>query len=626
MKEGLDSRPDPSERKLVPIPRNEANQYLHDLVYGDIDFGSDAAIRRIFTQEEGLSALNKFLLRQADFDSLGIFRLDFDGGKYRRSSGQYQIYLGKLEEGTKNPYYLSISPAHYLGHEPEHLFVVPRTLQVGHSPYYWIEFTEEIKEESMRPAFLSYRLRPDQPNTKVDSKYWRGLEEQLLVDFIQGENGITISDLTPFRAQLNPKGHPYSLGAVQDLKLNLTGNSQIEGGDKLLIIPNTDAQNIYYWIDILKEVEVGQEPMKVSAYRILRDEKKLSGLGWRNPETQYLVDYLSGNPQITFANLRPLRVRLRERFNQISVGQGTDKYFQISIGNSTELGIEEVILVPQQDSKGLYQWVEAYKFDPETGKPVGEAIASARMIQGVGFERTGWFGAGRQSLIDYSNGEKSFDDLLTITLEVGANTKMLDVWGVQKEHVWLTLSVKSGLKSGDQVELIPTEEANGVVTYTMMHGQVELGSYSFDRQTKKFGVIELYDVREIIPQPRDYLVDYSQGRKGFAELQAIPLKAKKNPSMIDILSRGEIHIYITPAKSFGLVPGDEAELVPEGENEGQAIFSFVKDGNVLGHYRYDTQTMKFRLHEITRPTVNESKDTTEADNYLRNLVYGEDEK
>ncbi|MCL4365958.1 hypothetical protein M1437_01905 [Patescibacteria group bacterium] len=315
MKEGLESRPDPSERRLVPIPRNEANQYLHDLVYGDVEFGSDAASRRILTQEEGLSALNRFLLRKAEFDSLGIFRLNLDRGRYRRESGQYQIYLGRLEEGKKGPYYLNISPAHYLGYEPEQLFVIPRVAQVGRRPYYWIEFTEEITENAMRPSFLSYRLRPDQPTTKIDSKYWRGLEEQLLVDFIQDENGITFSKLTPFRIRLNPKGHPYSLGAVQDLKLNLTGNSQITGGDELLVTPNTDPQNIYCWIDILKAGEAGNEPVKVSTYRILREEKKIVGLGWKNPETQYIVDYLSGDPKITFDNLRPLRVKLPERLN-----------------------------------------------------------------------------------------------------------------------------------------------------------------------------------------------------------------------------------------------------------------------------------------------------------------------
>lgn len=625
MKEGLNLSPNPAERGLIPLPRNEANQYLYNLAFGDVDFSSDAEARRILTQQEGLGALNNFLQRRADFTDLGVFSLDLGGEKYRRQGGQFQFYLGRLQEGTKNPYYLSISPAHYLGYEPEQLFVVPRMAEVGENPYFWIEFTEEVTGDAMRPSFLSYRLRPEQPISKIDSKYWRGLEEQLLVDFIKGENDITVNDLTPFRIRLNPKGHPYSFGAVQDLKLNLTGNSQIKGGDELLVVPHTDSQNKYAWIDILKESGEGQEPIKVSAYRILQEEKRLSGLGWRNPETQYIVDYLSGDPRITFDNLRPLRVKLPERFNQISIGQGTDKYFQISIANATDLGVDEVVLIPKQDPKGLYQWVDAYKFDPETGEPVGEIVASARMIQGVGFERTGWFGAGRQSLIDYSNGERTFDELLPIILQVGANTKMLDVWGVQKEHVWLTLSVKSGLNTGDTIDLVPAKEENGVVTYKMVRGNVELGSYSFDKATKRYSVIELHDMRTITPQPRDYLLDYSRGKSGFSELKPIKLKVRKNPSMIDILSKGEVHIYITPSKSFNLAPDNEVELVPEEENEGQVTFAFVKDGQILGRYRYDQEKMKFRLHEIPRMQNSERRDTTEADNYLRGLVFGEEQ-
>lgn len=622
MKEGFKPQRTLDEQELVPLPRNEADTYLHNLVYGDIEFGSDTEADRILTQQEGLSVLNSFLLRKTDFSSLRIFNLDVSGEKYKRQSGQFQFYLGKLEEGTRNPFYLSISPAYYLGYEPEKIFVVPRMAEVGEKPYYWIEFTEEVTENAMRPPFISQRLRPDQPTTKIDSKYWSGLEEQLLVDFIQGHNGITISDLSPFRIKLNPKGHPYSLGAVQDLKLNLTGNSQILGGDELLVVPNTDPQEKYAWIDIFKEGGEGQEPTRVSTYRILQAEKRLSGLGWRNPETQYLVDYLSGNPRISFDNLRPVRFKLSERFNQISIGQGTDKYFSINVGNSTELGVEEVVLIPRQDQKGLYQWVEAYKVDTETGELVGEAVASARMIQGIGLESTGWLGADRQSLIDYSKGERAFDELLPISLQVGANSRMIDLWSGQNEHVYITFSNKSDLKSGDIVNLVPQREEDGVVIYKIDRGSTDLGLYSFDKETKKFSAIEIYDVRPKVFQPRDFLVEYSQGKIPFTDLKPLKLRVKKNTALIDIIKKGDIRIYIAPSRSFNLAINDEIELIPEDENNGRVIFAFVKDGEVLGKYIYDSKSMKFRQYELVKSYL--SKETVEADNYLRDLVFGED--
>ena len=620
MNEGSKRRQNPSEQGQTPLLKAVDKPGLYNSPFSQVDFGMEAGAERILTQQEGLNALNKFLLRKVGFDALGIFSIDLGRGKHRRETGQYQLYLGRLEEGTKNPYYLNISPAHYLGYEPEHLFVTPRVAQVGQRPYYWVEFTEDTSGS----PFLSYRLKPDQPVTKIDSKYWRSLEEQLLVDYVQEENGITSSDLRPFSIKLNPKGHPYSLGSVQDLKLNLRGNSQIVGGDKLMVVPQTDPQNLYSWLDIYKRGQEDEEPIKISTYRILQDEKKLAGLGWRNPETLYIVDYLSGNPKVAFDNLRPLRVMLPERHNQISVGSGRDKYFQISIANATDLGIDEVVLIPNQDPKGLYQWVDAYRFNPETGEPFGDVIVSARMIQGIGFERTGWLGAGRQSLIDYSNGKSSFDELLPITLQVGANKKMVDIWGIQKEHVYLTLSVKSDLRTGDSVELVPFSEKNDKVIYKMVKANTELGSYSFDRETKRFSVVELHDVRSIVPQAREQLIEYSQGGATFDDLKPINLKVRKNPRMIDILSKGGMHIYISPSKSFNLSPNDEVVLIPEKESEGNVIFAFVKDGEVLGRYKYDRKIMRFRQHEIARKSV-EPKDTGEADEYLRGLVFGEEQ-
>ncbi|QQG44653.1 MAG: hypothetical protein HYW86_01945 [Candidatus Roizmanbacteria bacterium] len=550
----------------------------------------------VLSQQEGLSALNRFLQRKAGFDSLGIFVIDLNGEKYKKKSGNCQFYLGRLEESSKNPYYLSINPAYYLGHMPELLFVVPRIAHVGKKPYYWVEFTDELIDGIIKPAFTSCRLRPDQSTSKIDSVYWRGFEEQLLVDFIRGENNITTSDLRPFRIKLHSKD-PYSFGGIQDLKLCLTANSKINGGDELLIVPRTDSQNLYSWIDIYKQTKTGEELIKISTHRISQEEKKLISIGWKNPETQYLVDYLSGDPKVTFNNLRPLRLKLPEHLGQTYVGleANNKKKFLISIH---KFEVDEVILIPKQDPKGLYQWVEAYEFDPETGEPIGEAITSVRMTRGVGFEKLGWLGAGIQSLIDYSSEVRMFNDLLPITLKVGANTKMLDVWGTKNEHVWLTLSVKSGLKSGDSIELIPDKELEDTIVYKMVRGQTELGSYSFDRKTKKFSVIEFHDFRNIILQPRDYLLDYSQGKIGFTELKTIHLTVKKDPGMIDILSKGKVRIYITPSKSFGLVPEDEVELIPQEENEGQAIFAFVKNGVVLGRYIYESQTMKFYQEPI----------------------------
>ncbi len=471
--------PNRSDHKLAPSVIDEANQ---------------AESKCILTQEEGLRTLYRFLIGEADFDSLKIIRFDLSGGKYQYEKGHYRFYIGDRVEntkGTRSRYMFNVNTARYLGHEPEQLFAVPRRAEVGQRPYYWLEFTEKITEDSNFPSFYSLRLTPDHPTRKTDSLHWNGLEEQLLVDFIKGENGIKFTDLIPFR--ITRTSLSYALGRLRNLSLYFE-NIHSKNGDQLLIVPNTDPQNIYTWIDIFREQSEGKDSIKIITYRILQDQKKIYSQGWRNPETQYLVDFLDGNPQIIFDNLRPVRVKLGRK-SEIYFGKGKDKEYYIGIGTAADLGVDEIVLIPKQDPKGLYQWVEAYKFDPETGEPVGEAVTSVRLIQGIGFVNEGWYGCGIQSLIDFVNKERKFEDLLPITVKVKKSLQTVALWrNIQKkEHVYIVLSRKFNLRFGDIVELFPDGEENDIVIYKLFKGQVELGIYGFNKNTKKFEAIEIHD-------------------------------------------------------------------------------------------------------------------------------------
>ena len=64
MNEGLSSELNPAKRGVIPLSknkatRNEANKYLHNLVYGDIDFNSDVEAKRTLSQKEGVSEIQE---------------------------------------------------------------------------------------------------------------------------------------------------------------------------------------------------------------------------------------------------------------------------------------------------------------------------------------------------------------------------------------------------------------------------------------------------------------------------------------------------------------------------------------------------------------------------------------
>lgn len=617
MKEAFNSRPNPLADGPDLQSQIEATQQPHNIDYGDNSLP-------ILTQEEGLSALNRFLQRQAGFETLGILKLDVRGERYRENNGVYRFYLGLLEEGNNQPICLRLNLTHHLGYVPEHAYAIPRIAHIGNTPYYWLEFREEISGNTLCPPFLSVRLRPDQPVKKIDQLNWRGLEEQLLVDFIRGENGIKVSDLKQFSVKVSPNRNSFCLGGEDNLRINLKDNPRIMDVDELWITPRKDPQNIYTWIEINRK-DQDEDFIMVSKYLILPDEKRIKGWRCKSVEAQYFLDYLSGNPKVVFDNLKPLRLKISNQSNQQCIGTACDKRYTITTPRSDEIGADEIILIPKQDPKGLYQWVDMYKIDPETGNPVGEAVFSARMITGLGFLEGGRFEAGKQALYDFANGKRSFDDLLPIKLKKDTDKNAICLWATQNQQVYLHFSVKSDLKTGDELELIPVKEEDGTVIFRLMHDDIELGTYGFDRQTKKITIIQLHDVRTGNIQSKGHLLDYSVNKKDFSELTPIRLKVGNNAfGNINILSRGKIRLSISPSRFFDLSPGDEIELIPVEEIEGQAVFAFTKDGQILGHYRYDRQSTRFyRYDKPEKPP--ESEDISKANDYLRGLVFGEEE-
>lgn len=170
----------------------------------DFDELSEEPKDAVLDQEEGLAHLGGFLERKYPFSHLRPFVLELS--RQRTSpSGQMHFYISRLSS-TGNSLRLSLTPkALFSSKIPEVLYINPQSEdKKGEKPYYWIDVLTDPDLSSISRV-VSMRLQPDEPRKKIDSMRWRTIEEQLAVDFILGENGITYEHLRPFVFTLNAR-------------------------------------------------------------------------------------------------------------------------------------------------------------------------------------------------------------------------------------------------------------------------------------------------------------------------------------------------------------------------------------------------------------------------------------
>lgn len=441
------------------------------------------------SQEEGLRLLGQFLRQETPFGSLQPFVLEFSRSLVEGKSRQMRFYIGPSGSVQSGHNYMNllITQTQELG---PFLYVIPRAEQErGINPYYWLDFyNEEIENLEGKPV-TACRLDPEKSKSKIDFRYWHGLEEQLLVDLILGNNGVMPSDLLPFVIRLTG-ANSYYLDSYRThgLRINLKGSPLLNGNNELKVVPRTDEQNLYHWIDIFKVLHDTPEDLwpKVSSYRIIPGEQKLISNNWSNPEIQVLIDYLSGVEGVSFENLRPIKVKLRAKSERVQIFGVNKYYINLPPSSVMDRKYQEVVLIPKQDEKGIYQWLEAYALDSATNNPYGECITSVRVVKGEGIVGTmRWLGPGKQHLYDYFKSKILFSQLIPISLVVG-KSDMISIWNQKGDSLRLYISRDFGLIKGDIVSLVPEQELDGKLSYLLMRNGNALGRYFLMLGDSKF--------------------------------------------------------------------------------------------------------------------------------------------
>lgn len=454
--------------------------------------------------KEGLTALDGFIAGKSGFYDLAPFALPV---RYQvvkdRDYLKFSYYQG-VATGTKE-FFRFYLPREKLTTIGDSIYVIPHSeISSGRNPYYWLNL--HATPEADLPVLTSCRLRPEEGKHKIDFKTWHGLEEQLLADYVLGINELKFEDLLPFSLAFLNKDRllGYWIAGVEGLSIRIGRNGKIQDSDTLRFIFKTDDQKLYEWVDILKadETLLEEKWSRVSSYRISSIEHRIYSNGWVGSERQLLIDRMRGRSDIEFKNLRPIRaiaVNSGRTVNVVNVysysaGRRVQRLRGEFSLNSKPLATGmETISMPKQDDQVTYEWLELYRFDPQTNGPTGEAIASAR-ITPEGLNQKNWSGVENQLLKDYTYGSVSFDNLKPVTVKKGKDEGSLYLWSEGKNGkdnlVCLSISRRFNLKVGDCLVLVPEKETEEGTDFLLVRDNITLARYRLDLKTKKFSCID----------------------------------------------------------------------------------------------------------------------------------------
>lgn len=511
----------PSGDSSVAISETQREKFQRILLSGIHEPISEPSL--LLQQKEGLRRLYAFLYLGNGFETLSPFVLDISSKnasfRSQESSPLYKFYMGGM---TGKSFGFTV-PSDVLESNRGVLWSFPRTLQKGNGRYYWVEvYNPDDQNENITP-FSGCRLRPEWDHKKYDFSHWHSIEEELLADYILGENDVTFADLIPIDLLVKHKKFlaPYHLAGRRQITLNLGGNSQISVGDRLRLLPRQDDERSSQWLDVLKMTE--RQPidkfLRVLSYRLLPEKHSLIGLSWVDPEQQRLIDFMAGNRNIKFEDLKPIYfISLCQNGVSIGVIQGKQIFFYFP-KEAIQYG-EEAVLLPRQDGLGRYQWLELYKTDPKTHQPIGDLIVSGRIVDGR-IQQHLWLGIERQLLKDYSDGLVNFADLKPVPIQVGEGQRLVHMWYKGGKKVYLGLWSSFNLLPGDNLTLEPEEETADRATFLLIRGEDKriLTRYLYRRGQNKF------DIQDKIVSNGDLKVSAEEAERNFDVFFGVPKEA-----------------------------------------------------------------------------------------------------
>ena len=217
--------------------------------------------------------------------------------------------------------------------------------------YQWIDILKAGTDidETNWPLVSSYRLL--QQERRITAVEWFGPEIQSLVDYLSSDPKIKFSNLRPFQITITRFGYmniAKSRTRNVNAALNFGSESGISIGDKLLVTPQQDDQEIYQWVDLYRLDPESNTPTGPSLVAARLQEGKINQRDWLGVERQLLHDYTKG--LIKFQDVKPYELTISKSKDMVSLWREGEKkiYLVLSKAFKLETG-DQLSFLPDQE-------------------------------------------------------------------------------------------------------------------------------------------------------------------------------------------------------------------------------------------------------------------------------------
>lgn len=639
MKEGLKPRSNSAEQASVPLPRSEANQYLQRLVYGDPDNVSDMGVNHL-DQALGREALVKLALGEVSPSEVPpIYVTDLRKRKHNPSA---IMYLSQdVPEIT-----LDSSVNEALETTGAVVFVPKEDKRFG---YRWIDIYQMDEEGVIGRSNTIGSLRINTEHGRIESQGWYGPEQQAFMDFISGRLQLDDpNEIPPFTVR-NPKGNTIYFGRVGDRYITTPFGGKTTA-ENFTIVPHYDHTLGYFWIEGCEQGNIA-EPLFTRRVVIGGSFEDIKIIDWKGPQIQSLIDWAYG--KIETAALQEVKILFDPAIKHSNL-YFEQPHLKINLSGNRELKREQpVYAIPRE--KGPYKWIDIQQ-DEESGKRKTVSLALLETaLDGKPTLRAGWQGYEKQALADYIDGQLDFSLLEPIVVTLS---------GVRQAHLMvyknkaLVVALRSTIfKEGDGVTFTPTEDGDGnlilEVTKSDNPDQV-LAKCSYNPESNSFNTTSL---EAALSQSRKPLHYWTPEKIREMALQIVELHGDLASNITNssefnaaITSRYEGG-WVALRRDIGLAQADAAGLFIDKEETVWAPLSIVaKEAQIsihlaekmLSHKKMQTKQGRgynskkqtfFNLQEAIEfiqeyqasKGTEQSSSKQEANEYLRGLVFGEDE-
>ncbi|MBI2029043.1 hypothetical protein HYT02_01365 [Candidatus Gottesmanbacteria bacterium] len=400
------------------------------------------------------------------------------------------------------------------------------------------------------------------------------------------DGGLPYSEMVAFRLSTIFTHRLFSLS--KDL-LNL-----IRKGENIFGIPKQDEYNLYKWVDFYLGDASGrfEETQIVDSYRVDEKNKKIENKNWFGPDIQMFIDYLTGENNINFSQLKPFTKKLSKRGYFAKVAGKNINLILNKPQNLNGHQSYEVNFYPKRDEERGYVWLEGYLSRDLNSQAM---VCSYRIYPGES-KLHQWKGPETQSLIDWINNALTFElaQQVTTGFRQSRDRNTIFIEQSEKNKIVIDLSSRRDLNKEDKFVLIPRKDElyEWVEVYKLGLPDSKPTFITYARVNRE--TRSKLDSLWVGPTRQRYQ-DYIEGKIGIRDLQSYGITVPLNGDIYlftDKKNDRSISAYL-PSDIFSA--GDEVTINLTENNDNKLIIEFRNESDPKKQirYLYDRQNGSF---------------------------------